>query len=72
VSWGPKTKDLTGAVVTWPSTQMVSSPSRSQNPLVLAVVHMQRVSLGLRGEVLDDRDAACPPPVEALMMARMH
>jgi hypothetical protein len=29
VSWGPKTKDLTGAVVTWPSTQMVSSPSRS-------------------------------------------
>jgi hypothetical protein len=33
---------------------------------------MQRVSLRLRGEVLDDRDAACPPPVEALMMARMH
>jgi hypothetical protein len=33
------------------------------------VVHMQRVS---RGEVLDDRAAACPPPVEALMVARMH
>jgi hypothetical protein len=29
VSWGPKTKDLTGAVVTWPSAQMVSSPSGS-------------------------------------------
>ena len=42
VSWGPKTKDPAGARITWPSTLMVSSPSQDLEPLVLAVVHMQR------------------------------
>lgn len=43
---------------------------RDVEPLVLAVVHMQRRACVFGGEVLDDRDAACRPSVEALMVAR--